>query len=364
MKGCSNSIVVAFAAWFCLSTFSPAQGQNVAGYESVPDPTLYLVREPAIHRELQLSDQQRSQLIELNESFDGLLLSTRNQPARQTQDEIAKVFEETRKHIEGSFSNSQQTRLRQILYRLRGISFVLLPSPSEYLELSDEQKERIKAASKQALETVASAQSETFQGKEAFEQQQKAVMAARKEEIDSIVNVLTAPQRKKLNELIGPVLDMSKLGRVTFRAPDLEGGTEWINSTPLSLEQLRGNVIAIHFMAFGCINCIHNYPWYRSWNETYSNDGLTIIGVHTPETDAEHDLSSLRRKLESENLKFPVVADNEKRIWNTWGNSMWPSVYLIDKQGRLRYWWYGELNWNDAGGQNIMAEKIEELLAE
>jgi hypothetical protein len=72
----------------------------------------------------------------------------------------------------------------------------------------------------------------------------------------------------------------------------------------------------------------------------------------------------VRAKVKEADFEFPVVIDNDKKNWDTWGNSVWPSVYLIDKQGRLRYWWYGELNWNEAGGQNIMAAKIEELLAE
>ena len=72
----------------------------------------------------------------------------------------------------------------------------------------------------------------------------------------------------------------------------------------------------------------------------------------------------MRAKVKEADFAFPVVIDNDKKNWDTWGNSVWPSVYLIDKQGHLRYWWYGELNWNEAGGQNIMAAKIEELLAE
>jgi peroxiredoxin len=89
-----------------------------------------------------------------------------------------------------------------------------------------------------------------------------------------------------------------------------------------------------------------------------------VIGVHTPETAGERQVEQVREKVEEYKLKFPVVIDNDSAIWNAWGNSIWPSVYLIDKQGRLRYWWYGELNWQEAGGQKIMAQHIEELLAE
>ena len=89
-----------------------------------------------------------------------------------------------------------------------------------------------------------------------------------------------------------------------------------------------------------------------------------IVGVHTPETAREREVDQVRNVVTEEKFSFPVVVDNDKAHWNTWGNSVWPSVYLIDKQGRLRYWWYGELDWKGAGGQRIMGRLIEELLAE
>ena len=89
-----------------------------------------------------------------------------------------------------------------------------------------------------------------------------------------------------------------------------------------------------------------------------------VIGVHTPETEMEHEVGRVREKVKQAKFRFPVVVDNDKQIWNSWGNSLWPSVYLVDKQGRIRYWWYGELDWQGAGGQKRMARRIEELLAE
>ena len=88
------------------------------------------------------------------------------------------------------------------------------------------------------------------------------------------------------------------------------------------------------------------------------------MGVHTPETEHERDGQTVRSKAQKENLKFPILIDTEKENWNAWGNSMWPSVYLIDKQGYVRYWWYGELNWQGAKGEEQMRQRIEELLAE
>lgn len=75
-------------------------------------------------------------------------------------------------------------------------------------------------------------------------------------------------------------------------------------------------------------------------------------------------IESIRKKAAESGLKFPIVVDNDSKIWNTWTNRIWPSVYLVDKQGYVRYWWYGELNWQGAEGEKFMREKIEELLAE
>lgn len=228
-----------------------AQAQNVTGYGSMPDPTLFLLREPAIHQALRLSDQQRRELIAFNDRYDETLLSTRNKPADEAQPKLNQVFQKTIEHVVASFNAAQQQRLRQIMYRIRGISFVLLPSAKSKLELTDEQIETIDAAVKESLKKVSEAQTPTFQGKEAFEESQRKMMAARKEEYETILGVLSATQKRTLNEMVGSNFDTSVLGRVSFKAPDLSGGTEWINSTPLTLEDLRGKVVALHFWAFG-----------------------------------------------------------------------------------------------------------------
>lgn len=89
-----------------------------------------------------------------------------------------------------------------------------------------------------------------------------------------------------------------------------------------------------------------------------------MLGVHTPETDREREVESVRRDALDAGLTFPIIVDNEKRNWDAWGNSLWPSTYLIDKEGYVRYWWHGELNWQDAPGETLLRKRIEELLAE
>jgi peroxiredoxin len=88
------------------------------------------------------------------------------------------------------------------------------------------------------------------------------------------------------------------------------------------------------------------------------------VGVHTPEISRERELDNVRKEAVNAQLMFPILVDTEKKNWDAWGNSMWPSVYLIDKQGYVRYWWYGELNWQGADGEQRMRQRIEELLKE
>jgi len=149
------------------------------------------------------------------------------------------------------------------------------------------------------------------------------------------------------------------------RPPELEEKSdEWINSNPLKLADLRGQVIVLHFWTFGCINCQHNFPALKAWQKRFSNNGVTIIGVHTPETPRERKIANVRRSVQENGLRYPVVFDKEGKIWKAWGNRWWPSTYLIDKQGFVRYRWDGEFNWNKAKGEAVMRKKIEQLLAE
>ena len=89
---------------------------------------------------------------------------------------------------------------------------------------------------------------------------------------------------------------------------------------------------------------------------------MVMIGIHTPETAPEHNVANVRQKMQEAGFDFPVLLDNQLRNWKAWGNTMWPTVYLIDKQGYVTFWWMGELNWQGTQGEKIMREKIENLL--
>lgn len=163
-----------------------------------------------------------------------------------------------------------------------------------------------------------------------------------------VANALTAGEPKSLEQ----------------KAPKLSGITQWINSKPLALKDLRGKVVVLHFWTFGCINCRHNLPYYNRWQVDFEKDDVQIIGVHTPETAGEADEKNVRTHVGELGIKYPVAIDNDSTTWKAYRNRYWPSIYLIDKQGQVRYRWDGELEYQDAGGDRLMRTKIKALLAE
>jgi cytochrome c biogenesis protein CcdA/thiol-disulfide isomerase/thioredoxin len=129
-------------------------------------------------------------------------------------------------------------------------------------------------------------------------------------------------------------------------APEIAGGgTHWFNTPggrPLSLASQRGRVVLIDFWTYTCINCLRSLPYVRAWDERYRRDGLTVIGVHTPEFGFEHDTGNVGRAVRREHLHYPVVQDNDYEIWTAFGNQYWPAKYLIDARGKVRYTLFGE----------------------
>lgn len=147
-------------------------------------------------------------------------------------------------------------------------------------------------------------------------------------------------------------------------APELDGIEAWVNTKPLALKNLKGKVVVLHFWTFGCINCVRNYPAYTGWHKDFADKGVVVLGVHTPETEGEKIVERIREQVKQNEIKYPVAVDAAAKTWKAWDNRWWPSTYLIDKEGFVRYRWDGELNWKELKGEKAMRERIELLLAE
>ena len=129
------------------------------------------------------------------------------------------------------------------------------------------------------------------------------------------------------------------------QAPDFNGATRWFNSSPLSMDQLKGKVVLVEFWTRECINCLHVLPHTEALSERYAGDGLVVVGVHTPEYDEERDPAALKAAISRLGITYPVAMDNDQRIWNAYGNQFWPAIYLIDRNGQVVYRHVGEGNY-------------------
>ncbi|MCX6379317.1 MAG: redoxin domain-containing protein [Armatimonadetes bacterium] len=140
--------------------------------------------------------------------------------------------------------------------------------------------------------------------------------------------------------------------------------SDWINTDEKPITFERGKVYVVEFWTFGCINCQRNLPTYAKWHKQFSKKGVTIIGVHTPETEEEKQTSNVRKQVKSLKIEYPVLLDMKGENWKRYDQQVWPSVYLVDKRGQARWGWIGELGYNGARGVEKMTTKIKELLAE
>lgn len=142
--------------------------------------------------------------------------------------------------------------------------------------------------------------------------------------------------------------------------PPLEslGIGPWFNSKPLTAADLKGKVVVIDFWTYSCINCLRSIPYVKAWDERYRKDGLVVIGVHAPEFAFEHDSANVAKAVKDLGIQYPVVMDNDWKLWRALQNNYWPAHYFVDAQGRVRYHHFGE-------GEYDMSERvIRQLLAE
>jgi SAM-dependent methyltransferase len=124
--------------------------------------------------------------------------------------------------------------------------------------------------------------------------------------------------------------------------PALGGATEWLNSEPLGPAGLRGQVVLVNFWTLTCINWLRQEPYVRAWSRAYRDDGLVVIGVHTPEFSFEHDIDGVRRATAERDIDYPVAVDNDYAIWSAFDNHYWPALYFIDADGLIADDHFGE----------------------
>ena len=140
--------------------------------------------------------------------------------------------------------------------------------------------------------------------------------------------------------------------------PGFDGAVKWLNSPPLKRDQLKGKVVLIDFWTYSCINCLRAIPYVEAWAEKYKNDGLVVVGVHTPEFAFEKDPANVAKALTDLKITYPVAIDSDYAIWKAFHNEYWPAHYFIDAQGSIRYHHFGEGKYAES------EEVIQQLLRE
>ncbi|MFC5067386.1 cytochrome c biogenesis protein DipZ [Flaviflagellibacter deserti] len=140
--------------------------------------------------------------------------------------------------------------------------------------------------------------------------------------------------------------------------PSLSGAKEWLNSPPLAPEALRGKVVLVNFWTYSCINCLRTLPYVRAWAEKYRDQGLVVVGVHTPEFAFEKSVPNVLKATKDLGVGYPVAIDNDFSVWRAFDNSYWPALYFVDAEGQIRHHQFGE------GNYDVSERVIQALLAE
>jgi thiol-disulfide isomerase/thioredoxin len=140
--------------------------------------------------------------------------------------------------------------------------------------------------------------------------------------------------------------------------PSLGGATGWLNSPPLTTEELRGKVVLVDFWTYTCINWLRTLGYVRAWAEKYEDQGLVVVGVHTPEFPFEQDVENVREAAKDMTVEYPVALDSDYAVWRAFSNRYWPAVYIADVEGQIRHHQFGE------GGYEECETVIQQLLRE
>ena len=356
---------VSLSAVFLLATIvvadplsEDAATQEESASAPLVDPYFLLIRHEAVRDALKLLPPQIESIDAVLRKHNPLLLAIRDVGPQGAPETARATLQGIRNEIDSSLDQKQQARLEGLILQVQGYGALLRPDLVGELKLLSRQQQQLRNIDREYQEEL------RLMNESSAERTPEHRQTARTEQHRQVLAVLNDRQKLSWAKRLGEPFDFADLRSSPAWAPEFTEVETWLNSPALSMESLRGQVVVVHFFAFGCSNCVNNYPWYREWQDGFKGSEVTMIGIHTPETQAENDVEQLREKLLDNDLRFPVAVDNQKQNWQAWSNSMWPSVYLIDKQGRVRYWWYGELDWQGTGGQKLARQRIDKLLAE
>ena len=357
--------------WACtiLSIFlgflltGPHSVKAVDGVE-LPPVLLQMMRNDTVFKQLGLDEAEIRKVTDVLDRVDGEWWRSRNMQDAERNETVNRLSAKVKDELRGILSKESFSRLEQLERQALGPRMFLLADVAEQLSLSPVTVEKMASIALETNVSTTSLNKRLQDGGDAseIESEQKALVA---KEQEAIVGLLTNGQKLRIRGLTGEPFDFGRVTRTLPRAPELiQTPQNWLQGSASSLEQLRGSVVAVHFYAFQCINCQRNLPHYQAWHQDYSDKGLVVIGIQTPETSAERNAEQVKAAIKSSGIGYPILMDPESKNWESWGTTMWPTVYLLDRDGYIRAWWQGEMNWQGNPGEKKMRAHIERLLAE
>ena len=225
--------------------------QNIGDYRAISNPYLFLLREPEVADDLGLDYRQRVHLQKLNDRIDSPLLASRNKPKEQAQQTLEKLLTDTRQGVEQILTEQQQRRVSQLMLRARGLDALTTSKVGEALELSKDQQSQIKSALTDSQKAIASLQKKLQAGEPRERLEREANRIGQRTQQKVFEEVLSSAQAQMLARILGRPFQTSRLGKVRFKAPELVTTDGTINSSNLRIADLKGEVIALHFWAFG-----------------------------------------------------------------------------------------------------------------
>lgn len=327
----------------------------------VPQVILPLLHTPQVQSELGIEGKRLEQLEQLFAKVDGDWWRARNLSPERQRAETGRVETVVKAWLGESLPRDKLVRLADLERRAQGGRVLLREDVADVVGLEPAQSEKLLAAAR-ATESSAAALGRAFQSGAGGEVEKAALQAARERELKLPGDLLTEEQQKAWRRVVGAPFDTVTLDRIYPMAPELAPSATWINSEPLTLAGLRGKVVILHFYAFECVNCQRNLPVHAEWHRDFADRGVVVIGVQSPETDEERKPDAVIAAAKKEGIEYPVQFDGDSATWKAWGNTIWPTTYVIDQQGYLRVWWQGEFQGEGAKGDTVIREAVEKLL--
>ena len=365
MKYFNTSVIINFLCFLTLTFPAIAISEEtslVSQNIPIPFPMTVILRNATVQHELELDAKQINEIDTLLDKVELPLFQLRDIPQEQRNLKAANLINNLKNNLKIILNKKQIDRLYNLTWQLMGITAFEDTELVNKLKLGESQKKRIHNVIKQLNSKIAKSNQENQNSEEADLANIKKTLYLNANQ--RINKILTAEQNDNLPKILGESFDFSSFKYLACKAPEFQPVETWLNTDTQQLPSLKGKVTVIHFYAFSCINCIHNIPFYNKWQSSFPPDNFQIIGIHRPETKNEEVLDNVKKKAQESKMIYPIAVDLDSKNWDTWANNIWPSIYLVDKDGYIRYWWYGELNWQGAQTEKILRQWIDNLLKE